>query len=144
MFVLDAFSPNWYFTNDIRELVNVGRSPSEVNGESRGQTDGGIVNKSGLVEIVAEKGKMTRKKAEDVVNLIFDSMADAMKGGDRIEIRGFGSFVVKDYESYTGRNPRTGESIQVKPKKLPFFKVGKELRELVDGEEGSEGGSSEE
>ena len=102
------------------------------------------MNKSGLVEIVAEKGKMTRKKAEDVVNLIFDSMADAMKGGDRIEIRGFGSFVVKDYESYTGRNPRTGESIQVKPKKLPFFKVGKELRELVDGEEGSEGESSEE
>src|SRR3990167_645417 len=90
------------------------------------------MNKSGLVEIVAEKGKMTRKKAEDVVALIFDSMVDAMKGGDRIEIRGFGSFVVKDYGSYTGRNPRTGQSIEVKPKKLPFFKVGKELRERVD------------
>lgn len=95
------------------------------------------MNKSELVEIVSEKGKMTKKRAEDVVNLIFDSMSDAMKGGDRIEIRGFGSFVVKDYGSYTGRNPRTGVSIKVKPKKLPFFKVGKELRELVDGKQGS-------
>jgi integration host factor subunit beta len=102
------------------------------------------MNKSGLVEILAEKGKMTKKRAEDVVNLIFDSMADAMRGGDRIEIRGFGSFVVKDYGSYTGRNPRTGQSIEVKPKKLPFFKVGKELRELVDGKESPGGEDSEE
>jgi integration host factor subunit beta len=93
------------------------------------------MNKSELVEALAEKGKMTRKKAEDVVDLIFDSMVEAMKGGDRIEIRGFGSFVVKDYGSYRGRNPRTGQSIEVKPKKLPFFKVGKELRERVDEEE---------
>jgi integration host factor subunit beta len=94
------------------------------------------MNKSVLVEKVCEQGKLTKKQAEDVVNLIFDSMVEAMKTGDRIEIRGFGSFVVKDYESYTGRNPRTGESIKVKPKKLPFFKVGKELRERVDGKTG--------
>jgi integration host factor subunit beta len=94
------------------------------------------MNKSELVDALAEKGKMTRKKAEDVVDLIFDSMVEAMKGGDRIEIRGFGSFVVKDYGSYRGRNPRTGQSIEVKPKKLPFFKVGKELRERVDGHKG--------
>lgn len=93
------------------------------------------MNKSELIEIVCEKGKMPRKKAEDVVDLIFNSMSHAMASGDRIEIRGFGSFVVKDYGSYTGRNPRTGESIQVKPKKLPFFKVGKELRERVDEED---------
>lgn len=90
------------------------------------------INKSQIINKVAEQVKMPHKKAEEVVNLIFDSMVDAMVGGDRIEIRGFGSFVVKDYEAYTGRNPRTGESIQVKPKKLPFFKVGKELRERVD------------
>ncbi len=90
------------------------------------------MNKSELIEAVAEKSKITKKKAEEVVNLIFDSMVDAMVKGDRIEIRGLGSFVVKSYGSYTGRNPRTGESIQVKPKKLPFFKVGKELKELVD------------
>ncbi len=93
------------------------------------------MNKSELVEKLSEIGKMTKKKAEDVVDLIFDSMVEAMKNGDRIEIRGFGSFVVKDYGSYTGRNPRTGQSIEVKPKKLPFFKVGKELRERVDEEE---------
>ncbi len=90
------------------------------------------MNKSELIEHVAEKSNITKKKAEDVVNLIFDSMVDAMVRGDRIEIRGIGSFTVKHYGSYTGRNPRTGESIQVKPKRLPFFKVGKELKERVD------------
>ncbi len=90
------------------------------------------MNKSELVEMIAEKTKITKKRAEDVVNLIFDIMVDAMVKGDRIEIRGLGSFVVKEYGAYTGRNPRTGESIQVSPKKLPFFKVGKELRERVD------------
>ena len=95
------------------------------------------MNKSELVEKLSEIGKMTKKKAEDVVDLIFNSMIEAMQGGDRIEIRGFGSFVVKDYGSYTGRNPRTGQSIEVKPKKLPFFKVGKELRERVDAKQGA-------
>ena len=92
------------------------------------------MNKSELIEAVAQKAKITKKRAEDVVNLIFDSMVDAIVKGERIEIRGLGSFMVKEYGSYTGRNPRTGESIQVKPKKLPFFKVGKELKERVDGE----------
>ncbi len=90
------------------------------------------MNKSELIESVAEKAKITKKRAEDVVNLIFDLMVDAIVRGDRIEIRGLGSFMVKEYGSYIGRNPRTGESIQVKPKKLPFFKVGKELKERVD------------
>jgi len=92
------------------------------------------MNKSELIEAVAEKTKITKKRAEDVVNLIFDSMIEAMAKGDRIEIRGLGSFVVKEYGAYTGRNPRTGDSIQVRPKRLPFFKVGKELRERVDTE----------
>lgn len=93
------------------------------------------MNKSELIEQIAERGRMTKKKAEDVVNLIFDSMVEAMKTGARIEIRGFGSFVVKDYGAYTGRNPRTGQSIKVEPKRLPFFKVGKELKERVDENE---------
>ena len=91
------------------------------------------MNKSELVNIIAQKVNQPRKRAEEVVNLIFDSMAQTLAGGGRIEIRGFGSFINKSYEAYTGRNPRTGESIQVKPKKLPFFKVGKELRQRVDG-----------
>ena len=93
---------------------------------------GSIMNKSDLVNKVAEQAKLQHKTAEEVVNLIFDSMSGALVDGGRIEIRGFGSFVVRDYASYKGRNPRTGESIEVKPKKLPFFKVGKELKELVD------------
>jgi integration host factor subunit beta len=93
------------------------------------------MNKSELIETLAERTRITKKRAEEVVNLIFDSMVQAMVQGDRIEIRGLGSFVVKEYGSYTGRNPRTGESIRVKPKKLPFFKVGKELKELVDKRE---------
>jgi integration host factor subunit beta len=92
------------------------------------------MNKSGLVEKVSEKAGITKKKAEDVVNLIFSLMFSAMVKGDRIEIRGLGSFVVKNYGAYTGRNPRTGTSIQVKPKRLPFFKVGKELKDMVDSE----------
>ena len=93
------------------------------------------MNKSELIEKVAERMNITKKRGEDVVNLIFDAMIGAMVQGDRIEIRGLGSFVVKEYGSYTGRNPRTGESIQVRPKRLPFFKVGKGLKERVDGEE---------
>ena len=90
------------------------------------------MNKSELIDIIAERAKTTRKRAEAVVNLIFDSMTEALVKGDRIEIRGFGSFTTKNYGAYTGRNPRTGETINVPPKKLPFFKVGKELKERVD------------
>ena len=93
------------------------------------------MNKSELIEVIAEKSNITKKKAEDVVNLVFSSMTSSLLRGDRIEIRGFGSFVNKYYGPYTGRNPRTGESIQVNAKRLPFFKVGKELRERVDGED---------
>ncbi|GAM11561.1 integration host factor subunit beta [Geobacter sp. OR-1] len=90
------------------------------------------MNKSELIEAVAAQKGLSYKKAEEIVNTIFDAMTDAMIQGDRIEIRGFGSFVINSYKAYTGRNPKTGESIAVKPKKLPFFKVGKELKERVD------------
>ena len=100
------------------------------------------MNKSELIEIISEKGNIPKKRAEEVVNLVFDSMTEALVKGDRIEIRGFGSFVNRDYGSYTGRNPRTGESIEVEPKKLPFFKVGKELKERVDGKPAAPSGSS--
>jgi integration host factor subunit beta len=92
-----------------------------------------IMNKSELIDLVAQKTNMPRKRAEAVVNVIFGSMADTLCDDGRIEIRGFGSFVSRKYEEYTGRNPRTGETIHVAPKRLPFFKVGKELRDLVNG-----------
>lgn len=90
------------------------------------------MNKSELVEALASKKNLTFKKSEDIVNIIFDSMSETLSKSGRIEIRGFGSFIVKDYKAYMGRNPKTGEVIKVKPKKLPFFKVGKELRERVN------------
>ena len=90
------------------------------------------MNKSELVESLANSKALTYKKSEEIVNLIFESMAETLSSGGRIEIRGFGSFVVKDYKAYTGRNPKTGEVIEVRPKKLPFFKVGEELREKVN------------
>lgn len=89
------------------------------------------MNKSELIETLATQYGFSLKKSEEVVNTIFDALTDALVSGERIEIRGFGSFVVNEYKPYVGRNPKTGEAIAVKPKKLPFFKVGKELRERV-------------
>jgi integration host factor subunit beta len=91
------------------------------------------LTKADLINIVADKAKITRVKAETVVNTIFDSMVEALLKDDRIEIRGFGSFVNRQYGSYKGRNPRTGQVIDVEEKKLPFFKVGKELKEDING-----------
>lgn len=93
------------------------------------------MNKSELIEALAKEKDLTYKRAEEIVNTIFSSLSKTLIDGGRIEIRGFGSFVVKDYKSYQGRNPKTGESIHVEPKKLPFFKVGKELRDRVNGED---------
>ena len=82
--------------------------------------------------MVAEKANLQHKQSEMMVNLIFQEMGNALKKDDRIEIRGFGSFVNRCYGSYQGRNPKTGEVVQVPPKRVPFFKVGKELKERVD------------
>ena len=90
------------------------------------------MNKSELIERLAEKSGVNVMQSEEVVNLIYKKMRDTMVNGGRIEIRGFGSFVVKEYQAYQGRNPKTGEKISVPPKKLPFFKVGKELKERID------------
>lgn len=90
------------------------------------------MTKSELIEAIAARGELTKARAELVVNCVFDAMTDALKNGDGIEIRGFGSFTVRPYKPYAGRNPRTGNPVPVSAKRLPFFKVGKELKELVD------------
>jgi len=90
------------------------------------------MNKSQLIEALAKAENITLKKAEMVVNALFTNMTEALMQKERIEIRGFGSFKVKFYNGYKGRNPKTGELIKVEGKRLPFFKVGKELRERVD------------
>ncbi len=90
------------------------------------------MNKSELIEELSLSLNLPHREAASITNTILDKMTEALAEGDNIEIRGFGSFVIKKYQAYEGRNPKTGKKIQVKPKKLPFFKVGKELREKVN------------
>src|ERR1700759_4343873 len=90
------------------------------------------ITKSELIDQVADKLRLPKARAEQIVDTIFDSMVNALKQGDGIEIRGFGSFTVREYKGYEGRNPRTGEAVKVQQKRLPFFKAGKELRERVN------------
>ncbi|MHB8764815.1 MAG: HU family DNA-binding protein [Deferrisomatales bacterium] len=90
------------------------------------------MNKSELIKSLAEDAGLSLKAAKEAVNTVVDSMVDAILQDERIEIRGFGSFVNKRYDPYVGRNPKTGEKIDVPEKKLPFFKVGKELKQRVD------------
>lgn len=90
------------------------------------------MTKSDLARAVATKAKTTTTAAESVVNLIFNSMKAALVRGERIEIRGFASFAVREYDGYLGRNPKSAEKIQVKPKRLPAFKAGKELAKRIN------------
>lgn len=85
-------------------------------------------------EIVRLYPAYSRRDAEVIVNAVFESMTDALRSGERIEIRGFGSFVVKQRRAREGRNPKTGELVAVAAKRVPFFKVGKELKQRVDGQ----------
>jgi integration host factor subunit beta len=91
------------------------------------------MNKSDLIVALAEKEGLQNKEASEIVNMIFDGFMETLKKDGRIEIRGFGSFTVRHYKSYTGRNPKTGKHVKVGTKKLPFFKVGKELKASVNG-----------
>ena len=90
------------------------------------------MTKSDLIEILCETQNLPKGRAELLVNSLFDSMEASLRRGERIEIRGFGSFEIREYKAYEGRNPRTGSAVPVLPKRLPFFKVGKELKERVN------------
>ena len=90
------------------------------------------MNKSELIKAFAKKENLSTEDATLIVNIFFDSIKEALKEGRRVEIRGFGSFKIKEYDGYIGRNPSTGEQVEVKPKKLPFFRVGKELKEFLN------------
>ena len=91
------------------------------------------MNLSDLATKLAEKDNLTQREADAAVKLIFRLFSDAMKKGERIEIRGFGRFEMREYKTYTGRNPKTGKEVEVKPKRSPLFKLGKELRERING-----------
>jgi integration host factor subunit beta len=91
------------------------------------------MTKGELIEAIAQRDGFNLKKAEIVVNTIYDAMTEALQKGERVEIRGFGSFEVRTYNAYRGRNPKTGQEVYVKAKKAPFYKPGKELRERING-----------
>ena len=90
------------------------------------------MNKLGLIDTLRDECRISKKEAATIINLFFDKISTSLEKGDRVEIRGLCSFFVKEYDSYKGRNPRTGERVQVSSKKLPFFKCGKELKDRVD------------
>ena len=90
------------------------------------------MNKLELIATLKDECRISKKEAAAIVDIFFDQISAALADGDRVEIRGLCSFFVKEYKSYQGRNPMTGETVTVVPKKLPFFKIGKELRERVD------------
>lgn len=90
------------------------------------------MNKLELITALKDEAGISKGEAAKVVQMFFDMMSEAMARGKRVEIRGLCSFYVKEYKSYVGRNPKTGEKVTIKPKRLPFFKSGKELKERVD------------
>lgn len=92
------------------------------------------MTKSELIELLAKRTDLSKKRAEEAVNCIFEAMAASLETGDRIEIRGFGSFSLKQHRPYMGRNPKTGDDVPVDAKQSIHFKVGKELRDLVDSQ----------
>ena len=104
--------------------------------EGRGegsQVSKSAMNKLDLIEALSKQANLPLRKADEITRFVFDTMSKAVVDGDRIEIRGFGSFMVRDYQGYTGRNPKSGENITVLGKRLPSFKTGKELKEKADG-----------
>lgn len=90
------------------------------------------MNKSELIKTLADENNISTDEATVVVNTFFDSVRQALLSGQRVEIRGLGSFKIKEYQGYSGRNPKTGEVVDVSPKKLPFFRAGKELKEYIN------------
>lgn len=90
------------------------------------------MNKSELIKVLSDECSLSSEEATMVVSIFFDSMKQALVENNRVEIRGLGSFKLKNYEGYTGRNPKTGKSVTVAPKKLPFFRAGKELKEFIN------------
>ena len=92
----------------------------------------GVMTKAELVDEVARVVQLTKKQAETIVNIVFDSIVESLRAGEKIELRGFGSFRLRSRKSRTGRNPKTGEKVDVPSKKIPYFKPGKELKELIN------------
>lgn len=117
-----ATTIGWWRLNQVRAFISGGTVSIK---------DG--MTKAELVEEVARTTQLTKKHAEIIVNTVFDSIVQSLKEGEKIELRGFGSFRIRNRGSRLGRNPKTGDQVNVPSKKIPYFKPGKELRELLNG-----------
>ena len=105
---------------------------ADTNLENEEQPKAGVMTKAELVDEVARVVQLTKKQAESIVNIVFDSIVESLRAGEKIELRGFGSFRLRSRKSRTGRNPKTGAKVEVPSKKIPYFKPGKELKELIN------------
>jgi integration host factor subunit beta len=114
----------------MREEANVEQEFDDL--EETIESKAGVMTKAELVDEVARVVQLTKKQAETIVNIVFDSIVDSLRSGQKIELRGFGSFRLRSRKSRTGRNPKTGEKVEVPSKKIPYFKPGKELKELIN------------
>jgi integration host factor subunit beta len=120
------------------EVIVVDQDDFETNDAN---AKAGVMTKAELVDEVARVVQLTKKQAETIVNIVFDSIVDSLRAGQKIELRGFGSFRLRSRKSRTGRNPKTGEKVEVPSKKIPYFKPGKELKELINKAAGENRGS---
>jgi integration host factor subunit beta len=115
----------------------------DAEGDEGVELNAGVMTKAELVDEVARVVQLTKKQAETIVNIVFDSIVDSLRAGQKIELRGFGSFRLRSRKSRTGRNPKTGEKVEVPSKKIPYFKPGKELKELINKALSEVAGSSD-
>jgi integration host factor subunit beta len=118
-----------------RRVASQIRAPERGNAHPGSEEDAVTIvgmTKAELVEEVARKTALPKKQAEIIVNTVFESIVDSLKSGEKIELRGFGSFRIRQRDSRIGRNPKTGQKVDVPSKRIPYFKPGKELRELLN------------
>lgn len=106
--------------------------PTDPVEQEESESKPGVMTKAELVEEVSRAVQLTKKQAETIVNVVFDSIVESLRSGEKIELRGFGSFRLRSRKSRTGRNPKTGARVEVPSKKIPYFKPGKELKELIN------------
>lgn len=116
----------------------------DVDDGLNGEPKSGVMTKAELVEEVARTVQLTKKQAEVIVNLVFDSIVESLRAGEKIELRGFGSFRLRNRRSRLGRNPKTGERVEVPSKRIPYFKPGKELKEMINISDGKDDEPGEE
>ena len=117
---------------DEREDLELEHDEHDEHDDDGIELNAGVMTKAELVDEVARVVQLTKKQAETIVNIVFDSIVDSLRAGQKIELRGFGSFRLRSRKSRTGRNPKTGEKVEVPSKKIPYFKPGKELKELIN------------